>query len=333
MDHADLNAAVVLVRVAQAGSFRGAAKALGMPKTSVSRRVAELESRLGVQLLRRSTRHVALTDAGHTYVEAAQVALVSLEAAEDAVSRHQREPQGRVRISAPAPLGQSVVTSLLAEFLLLHPKVEVQLHLSYRPVDLLTERFDIALRYGALPDSSLVAIPIGSAEQRIVASPRYLENRREPKGPADLADHECLVFGGENPALRATWTLVSGRRKSNVQVRGRFATDDLLALHTAAVSGLGIARLPEPMIAGDLKNGVLVALLRAHTSVATPLNLVHAGGRFLPARTRALIDFLVSRMSARRGSPAASAGRLPFSSVVTPSCPISQPTRIGGVLE
>jgi DNA-binding transcriptional LysR family regulator len=300
MDHVDMNAAVVLVRVAQAGSFRGAAKALGMPKTSVSRRVAELEARLGVQFLRRTTRHVALTDAGHTYVEAAQVALASLEAAEDAVSRHQREPQGRVRVTAPAPLGQSLVTSLLAEFLLLYPKVEVQLHLSYRPVDLLTERFDVALRYGSLPDSSLIAIPIASATLHVVASPRYLASRCEPKVPADLADHECVLFGGENPALRAIWTLVSARRKSNVQVRGRFATDDLLALHTAAVRGLGIALLPEEMIADDLESGALVALLPTYTSIPSSLNLVHAGGRFVPARTRALIDFLVTRMSTRR---------------------------------
>lgn len=305
MDHVDLNAAVVLVRVAQAGSFRGAAKALGMPKTSVSRRVAELEARLGVQLLRRSTRHVALTDAGRTYVEAAQAAIVSLEAAEDAVGKHQREPQGRVRVTAPTPLGQSVLTALVAEFLCAHPKVEVQLHLTYRPVDLLTERFDIALRYGALPDSSLVAIPLGAAEQRLVASPSYLAARGTPRAPADLAAHDCLLFGGDVASLRATWTLASGKRETAVQVRGRFAADDLLALRTAAVCGLGIARLPAPMVAEQVKRGELVALTWKHASALTPLHLVHAGERFLPARTRALIDFLVARMAARPGGRAA----------------------------
>ncbi len=301
MDHPDMNAAIVVVRVAQAGSFRGAAKLLGMPKTSVSRRVAELEARLGVQLLRRSTRNIALTDAGQAYVEAAQAAVANLEAAEDAVSKHQRDPHGRVRVTAPAPLGQVSLTALLAEFLLVYPKVEIQLHVTYRPVDLLTERFDIALRYGALPDSALVAIPIGGAEQRIVASPSYLAARGIPKAPADLADHECLLFGGDNPALRSKWTLVSGKRSTDVQVRGRFATDDLVALRVAAVNGLGIARLPEPMIADEVERGELVPLLRSYTSTVTPLNLVHAGGRFLPTRTRALIDFLVDRMSTRRG--------------------------------
>ncbi|MEN9577475.1 MAG: hypothetical protein RJA70_484 [Pseudomonadota bacterium] len=295
-----MNAAIVLVRVAQAGSFRGASKSLGMPKTSVSRKVAELETRLGVQLLRRTTRQVALTDAGLAYFDAAQSAIANLEAAEEAVSRQQREPHGRVRVTAPSPLGHAVIATHLAEFLRLHPKVEVQLHLTYRPVDLLTERFDIALRYGALPDSSLVAVPLGASEQRIIASPGYLESHAALETPADLADHECLLFGVENPSLRATWTLVRGKRKTDVTVRGRFGTDDLLALRSAALAGLGLARLPAPTIAADLASGALVSVLASYTSVPTPLHLVHAGGRFLPARTRALIDFLVERM-ARRG--------------------------------
>lgn len=292
-----MNAAVVFVRVAQAGSFRGASKSLGMPKTSVSRKVAELEARLGVQLLRRTTRQVALTDAGVAYVDAAQSAIANLEAAEEAVSRQQREPQGRVRVTAPSPLGHVVLAPHLAEFLRLHPRVELQLHLTYRPVDLLTERFDVALRYGALPDSSLVAVPLGAAELQIVASPSYLQSHAPPTTPPELADHECLLFGLDSPSLRATWTLVLGKRKTDVTVRGRFATDDLLALRAAALAGLGLARLPAPMIAADLKSGALVAVLGGYTSVPAPLHLVHAGGRLLPARTRALIDFLVARMA------------------------------------
>lgn len=297
MDHLDMNAAIVFVRVAQAGSFRGASKSLGMPKTSVSRKVAELEARLGVQLLRRTTRQVALTDAGLAYVDAAQSAIAHLEAAEEAASRQQREPHGRVRVTAPSPLGHAALATHLAEFLRLHPKVEVQLHLTYRPVDLFSERFDIALRYGALPDSSLVAVPLGAAEQRIVASPAYLRAHEKPETLADLADHECLLFGVENPSLRATWTLVHGKRKTDVAVRGRFATDDLLALRAAVLAGLGLARLPTPLIAADLEGGALVSVLDGYTSVPTPLHLVHAGGRLLPARTRALIDFLVERMT------------------------------------
>jgi DNA-binding transcriptional LysR family regulator len=297
MDHVDMNAAIAFVRVAQTGSFRAASKSLGMPKTSVSRKIAELEARLGVQLLRRTTRQVAVTDAGLTYVDAAQSAIASLEAAEEAVSRQQREPHGRVRVTAPSPLGHAVLTTHLAEFLRVHPKVDVQLHLTYRPVDLLVERFDIALRYGALPDSSLVAVPLGAVEQHIVASPAYLRAHRAPKTPADLAAHECLLFGLDGPSLRAKWTLVSGKRKTDVAVRGRFATDDLLALHAAVLAGIGLARLPTPMITADLQGGALVSVLDGYTSVPTPLHLVHAGGRLLPARTRALIDFLVARMT------------------------------------
>lgn len=296
----DINAALVLVRVAQAESFRGAAKVLDMPKTSVSRKVAELEARLGVQLLRRTTRRIALTDAGVAYVDAAQSAIATLEAAEDAVSQHQRELQGRIRVTAPAPFGQGKLTELITEFLLAHPRVEVQLHMTYRPVDLLTERFDVALRYGNLPDSSLMAIALSTTQHVVVASPTYLAKAGTPQSPAELSAHDCLVFASENPSLRSTWTLLSGKRKTEVQVQGRFAADDLQALRTAALDGLGIARLPAQVVAADVASGALVAVLQGYTSVPTPLHLVHAGERFLPARTRTFIDFLVERLSTRQ---------------------------------
>jgi DNA-binding transcriptional LysR family regulator len=304
MGHVDMNAAVVLVQVAHSGSFRGAALILGMPKSSVSRKVAELEARLGVQLLRRSTRHVALTDAGVAYVEAAQAAVAHLEAAEQAVSHQQREPQGRIRITAPAPLAHTVLTSLLAEFLQRYPKVEIQLQLSYRVVDLLAERFDIALRYGALPDSSLVAVALGNAGHRIVASPGYLAAHGTPQTPAELALHSCLLFGADGASLRTTWPLMAGKRPIGVAVRGPFATDDRLALRAAALGGLGLAHLPEPMVADDIACGALVPVLTTFTTTTTPFHLVHAGERHLPARTRALIDFLVERLSAPQAGDA-----------------------------
>jgi DNA-binding transcriptional LysR family regulator len=184
----------------------------------------------------------------------------------------------------------------------------MQLHAPARPFDLLriphlTESSSSTSSAPTwLPDSSLVAVQLGTVEQHIVASPAYLRAKRAPKTPAHLAEHECLLFGLDGPTLRARWTLVSGKRKTDVAVRGRFATDDLLALRAAALTGLGLARLPRPMIAADLEAGALVSVLNGFTSVPTPLHLVHAGGRLLPARTRALIDFLVERMTDSRGS-------------------------------
>lgn len=141
------------------------------------------------------------------------------------------------------------------------------------------------------------------ADLRIVASPSYLKAHGIPKTAAELSDHECLLFGVDSPALRAKWTLVAGKRKTDVPVRGRFAVDDLLALRAAALGGLGLVHLPAPIIASDVKSGTLVPVLSSYTSVPVPLHIVYAGERLLPMRIRTLIDFLVSRMSTRRRPP------------------------------
>jgi DNA-binding transcriptional LysR family regulator len=163
MGQFDLNAALVLVRVVQAGSFRAAGEALGMPKTTVSRKVSELEAQLGVQLLRRTTRKLSLTDAGLVFVDETEAAIARLEAAQEAITELQREPRGRLRVTTAVTIGELFLAPILAEFLEAFPAVEVQLQLTDRPVDLVAERFDVAIRAGHLPDSSLIARRIGSA--------------------------------------------------------------------------------------------------------------------------------------------------------------------------
>jgi DNA-binding transcriptional LysR family regulator len=297
MGHLDLNAALVLVRVAQAGSFRGAAKQLGMPKTSVSRKVAELEAYLGAQLLQRTTRKLALTDAGAAFVEQAEDAIGRLESAEHAVSALQREPRGRLRVTATVNIGQTLLAPLFAEFLAAHPAVELALHFTDRQVDLVAERFDVAFRTGPLADSSLVAQRVFSSAVRLYASPTYLAARGTPKKPAELLQHDALLFGKSGSAPRATWPFGGGGRVREVKVTGRLVADDWVVLREAAARGLGIARLPTIHVGAAVRSGALVSVLDDYAVTASPMHLVYVGGRHVPRRTRAFIDFIVPRLA------------------------------------
>jgi len=294
--HFDLNAALVLVRVVQAGSFRGAARALGMPKTTVSRKVAELEEQLGVQLLQRTTRTLALTDAGSAFTEEAEGAIARLDAAEAAVAELQREPRGKLRVTTTVPLGERFLATIVADFLEAYPSLEVMVHLTDRPVDLVAERFDVAIRAGSLPDSSLIAKLIGTSAYRVVASPAYLARHGMPARPSDLSTHACLRFTKSGTVARTTWPFGKGKRAVEVPVNGRLVSDDFVVLRKAAERGLGVARLPTGVAHGSLRAGHLVSLLDAYAPPPTPVHMLHVGGRHLPPRTRAFIDFVHPRL-------------------------------------
>jgi DNA-binding transcriptional LysR family regulator len=297
MGHFDLNAALVLVRIVEEGSFRGAARALGMPKTTVSRKVTELEAQLRVQLLQRTTRTLALTDAGAAFVEEAAGAIARLEAAEAAVTEFQGEPRGKLRVTTTIPLGQQFLAPIVADFLDAYPRLEVMVHLTDRHVDLVAERFDVAIRTGALPDSSLVAKLIGSPEYRVVASPAYLARHGAPRRPADLSSHACLLFTKSGTAVRTTWPCGKGKRATEVPVSGRLVSDDFVVLRQAAERGHGVARLPIVVVHEALRAGTLVNLLEGYAPPPTPVHILHVGGRHVPPRTRAFIDFVHPRLA------------------------------------
>ncbi|MEY4431564.1 MAG: hypothetical protein RLZZ533_1500 [Cyanobacteriota bacterium] len=297
MGQFDLNAALVLVRVVQAGSFRAAAQALGMPKTTVSRKVSELEAQLGVRLLQRTTRRLSLTEAGLAFAEEAEVAIARLEAAQDAVAELQCEPRGRLRVTTAVTIGELFLAPVLAEFLQAFPAVDVLLQLTDRPVDLVAERFDVAIRAGELSESSLIARRIGSSTFRVVASPDYLSRHGTPQRPADLSSHACLRFTRAGMEVRPSWPFGAGARRTEVPVGGRLVSDDFVVLRTAAEQGLGIARLPGLLVHDAIQAGRLVALLDDHAPPPNPLHLLHPGGGRLPARTRAFIDFVQPRLA------------------------------------
>jgi DNA-binding transcriptional LysR family regulator len=297
MGQFDLNGALVLVRVVQAGSFRAAAERLGMPKTTVSRKVSELEAQLGVQLLLRTTRKLSLTDAGLAFVEEAEAAIARLEAAQEAVTELQREPRGRLRITTAVSIGELFLAPVLSQFLEAFPSVEVVLLLSDRIVDLVEERFDVAIRAGHLRDSSLIARRIGSASDRVVASPDYLTRHGTPQRPSDLSSHACLRFSRSGMEVRSSWPFGTGARSSEVTVSGRLVSDDFVVLRTAAEQGLGIARLPGLLAHEAIQAGRLVPLLDDQATPPTPVQLVLPKGTRLPASTRAFIDFVQPRLT------------------------------------
>jgi DNA-binding transcriptional LysR family regulator len=286
--------AAVLVKVVETGSFRGAARALGMPKSSVSRRVAELEDHLKVRLLQRTTRRVALTDAGRVYFDRAAAAVLGLEDAERAARDLQVEPQGALRLTAPVNFGLLMLPQLLADFLLAHPKVRVEVELSDRHVDLIEERFDVAIRAGALRDSSLVAHRLSSAQQRVVASPAYLRKRKRPEVPADLREHACLIYGA---AESATWGFVEDGRPVSVEVKGPLCANNHVVLCDAAAAGLGVARVPGIVSERALAEKRLCPLLEAFAPPEVALNVVYPSARYLPPRVRAFVGFVRERLA------------------------------------
>src|SRR5256712_11627902 len=210
MSTIDLNRVRLFVRVAEAGSFTGAARLSGLPTSSVSRAVAALERELAVRLIQRTTRRLQLTEAGRVYYESVSRALSGVDGAAAAVSELQDAPRGRVRITAPADLGHWLLAPSLARFATRYPEVQIEVSLTQRIVDLVHEGFDLALRVGTLADNRLVARALGLVRAGIFAAPRYLKRRGRPRS---VADHDCVLF--RSVSGRAVWELVgpAGRRE------------------------------------------------------------------------------------------------------------------------
>jgi DNA-binding transcriptional LysR family regulator len=254
----DLDELRAFLEVARLGSFGRAAAALHLSKSVVSRRVARLEAALGAQLLNRTTRSVAPTEQGLRFAERAERALAQLDAARESV-RGDGEVDGLLRIAAPLSFGPTHLAPVIAGLALRHPKLRIHTSYSDRRVDLLAERYDVAIRLGTLADSTLVARRIAEMHGAVVAAPAYLARYGEPRTLADLAKHDVLIEGG-----RTTWPLLDGGRRVNVPVHGRFDTDSGEATAAAAVAGLGIAMLPTFLVGEHIAAGRLVRILRQH---------------------------------------------------------------------
>jgi len=285
---------------AELQGFTAAAAAAGLTPAAVSRAVARLEARLGVQLFVRTTRRVRLTDAGRRYVDQARQALGQLAEAERELSGAQARPSGMVRISLPTSYGHHRVLPLLPAFRALHPEVQLDVHLSNRNVDFAAEEFDLAVRARMQPDSGLVVRKLEDAALVVVATPAYLRRRGTPRTLQALAGHECLPFLLPRTGLPIPWLLCDAQgREVEVPVSGGLrCSDDVLGPFTLARAGAGLVQTFRFIAEADLREGRLKEVLARHAGASRPFSLLYPARRHLPQRVRVLVDFLVARLGA-----------------------------------
>lgn len=292
----------VLVAAVDAGSLSAAGRRLGMPLATVSRKVSELEAKLKARLLNRSGRKLTLTDAGELYVAACRRILDDVQEAERSASGEYRVPRGDLYITAPIVFGRLHVVPVAAEFLKAHPEIDIRLALSDRVATLLDERLDLAVRIGALPDSSLVAVRVGAIRQVVCASPAYFAARGAPKRPDDLQHHDCITF--ESLSSPQAWTFIDGKRHAAMPVHSRLTVNTAEAAIEAALCGLGVTRVLSYQIADAVASGRLATALEAFEPAPWPVSLVYAGQRLIPQKLRAFLDFATPRLRARLGEVA-----------------------------
>ncbi len=278
------------VTVADCAGFNAAARQLGISPPSVTRLIGGLEERLGARLFTRTTRRLALTEAGTRFLEDARRLLDDLEAAEAAAAGLHQAPRGVLRITAPVLFGEMHVAPILRDFLDLHPEVSASALFLDRVVDLIDEGMDIAIRIADLPDSGLTAIRLGSVRRVLVAAPAYVARHGTPATPDDLAGHALI----STSALDGPGTWRFGAQQ--VRIAPRLRVTSIRAVLDAAAAGWGIARPLSYQVADDLAAGRLVELLPGADSREIPVHIVHAEGRAAAARTRAFIDFTVPRL-------------------------------------
>ena len=298
-----LDAITAFVAVARHGGFSAAARAMGTPVATISRKVALLEEALGVRLFVRTTRHVALTEGGQRYFEACSRVIDDLRDADEAVTGEYRQPKGDLVLTAPLGFGQQHLQPVVHEFLRAQPQVNVHLQLADRVLALVEEHVDCALRIGTLADSTLVAREVGTVRTVVCASPAYLAARGEPADLAALAGHDCISWTGLGP--QRTWAFTvrqDGTALSKaVNVNVRVSTTTPESALQAALAGLGLVQATTYQVAPHVAAGRLVPVLSAHDSEPMPVSLVHAGKRLIPLKLRAWLDFAAPRLAQRVG--------------------------------
>lgn len=282
--------------VVEAGSLSAAADRLGIAKSAVSRRLAELEGRLGVELLHRTTRRLNLTDSGRAFLERVQRLLADLEEAEQAVSQAHAEVRGRLKVALPLGFGLLHLAPLITEFMALHPAVEFDLDFNDRQIDLMREGFDLAIRIARLPDSSLIARRLAPIRNLLCASPAYLARHGTPARAADLAGHAALVYSNlANPGL---WQYVGpDGQPGSVEVPVRLRANNGDFLRRAAVAGEGVILHPTFYLDESIRAGELLPLLTDHAWPEVNAYALYPATRHLSRRVRVFVDFLAERLA------------------------------------
>ncbi len=290
-----LETIAAFVAVAETGAFVGAARRLGRSPAMVTRAVASLERRLGVRLFHRTTRAVALTDAGHQHLELGRRLLADFATMETHAAAERLAPTGMLMVAASVVFGRLHVQPLVSEFLRRHPAVRVRLELSDRLVSLVEDGFDVGIRIGPLRDSTLKAIRAGHVRRAVYASPAYLAAHDPPRVPADLSHHACIAFTGSTPNP-SRWAFGSGRARTVTLVEPRLVTNLADPAIDAAVGGLGPTCVLSYMVDHLVAAGALRPVLVDFEPPPIPIHVVHPAGRHLPAKTRAFVDQAVASL-------------------------------------
>ncbi len=285
----------VFSRVVEAGSFAAAAEQMAMSRAMASKHVMELEDRLGVKLLNRTTRRLSLTEGGRMFVDRAREILAAIEELETTVTSQQVDPKGVLRVNAPMTFGRLHVAPALPDYCQRYPKVSVEITFNDRQIDLVEEGVDVAIRIGALQDSSMIARKLGETRMVVCAAPAYLETAPKLDDPEDLKDHNCLIYTLWSQV--SDWVLegVGGRR--TVRVDGNLRTNNGETISEAAVAGMGVIIQPSFIVDPHLATGQLVEVLHGWRAPTIGLYAVYSPTKHVSAKIRSFLDFLVERFS------------------------------------
>ncbi len=284
----------VFVEVARALNFTRASKLSGMPVATLSRRIALLEKRVGVRLFERTTRRLALTEPGKRYLERCERIVQDAVAAHEVLKEAAERLAGHLRLSMPVEFGLTLIAPIIDEFARQYPDITVDTDLTSRPANFVDENVDVSIRLGEIRDQSLVARRLGSAARLLYASPSYLAKRGEPRDPKDLGAHQCILQS--YMAEPGVWRLVSGKKTLDVDVQGRFSTNNVSMTLKFAEQGHGIAALSPPIVRAAFDAGTVRQVLREWSFPPMPVHAVMTS-RLVPARVRAFVEFLASRLT------------------------------------
>ncbi|MDH4580577.1 LysR family transcriptional regulator [Pseudomonas sp. BN415] len=290
-----LNAMAVFVRVVESGSFSAVARELGTSQPTISKQVQALETSLGGRLIARSTRQLSLTDEGQRYFEQCRQILSAVDNAELSFQTGREQVAGPLRVASSVSFGRTCIAPVLREFLTCYPQVSLDLQLSDRNEDLVSEGIDVSLRIGELPASGMIARRLGHMRRLVLAAPAYLAARGTPQSPEALREHNCLVFNLLPDA--GTWTFIRDGHTQSVRVSGNARSNSSEAIREMVLSGLGISLSPDWLFMADLAAGRVIALLQDFTPSTLPIHALSPVNRRQSARVRAFVDFIAQKLA------------------------------------
>ena len=292
-----LEAMSVIVAVTETGSFSAASRRLGTPVATVSRKVAELETRLKAELFQRSSRRMTLTDAGRSYVDACKRIIEQVDDAERQVSGEYQSPKGDLVVTTPWGLGHTHLLPMAVEFLRTYPDISLRLVLTDRIVNTVEENIDVCVRVGSLPESSMIASRIGSIRLVVCASPAYLAARGRPQTPDHLRDHECIAIN--DVAASNAWKFRRGKRESPVPIQSRLCVNTSEAAVLAAIAGAGLTRVMSYKMDAARRAGSLELVLEPFEPQPLPVHIVYSPRKPVPLKLRAFLNWVTPRLKAR----------------------------------